>query len=204
MNNKQLTDEELKTINYYDKFAKEWSDKHSGGIMFNPELELLFKLSPKGKVLEIGAGHGEDARKLIRQFGVENYVGCEPAEGLLKIAKKNNPKAKFENITVYELEKLKQKFDVFWISAMMIHIPKKRLNEVLEVIHKVINEGGAGFISIMEGDADMGESRPGRHYSLWNQKEFEKALTSSKFKILKKRKIMTKASPWLTYLLRVV
>lgn len=199
-----LTDEEAKTIDYYDKFAIEWSDKHSGGTMFSPEMQIMFKLYPQGNVLEIGAGHGEDAKKLIRHYGVENYIGCEPARGLIRIARKNNPKGKFENITVYELEKLNMQFDVFWISAMIIHIPKKRIKEVLSIIHRVIKKGGVGFISIMEGDIDMGESRHGRHYSLWSQKEFEQALTSTSFETLKKRKIVTKASPWLTYLLKVI
>jgi SAM-dependent methyltransferase len=201
---KLLTAEEAKSIDYYDKFAKEWSDKHAGGSMFDPEIGSLFELFPKGKVLEVGVGQGEDAVKLIEQYGVENYVGCEPAEGLLKIAQKNNPGARLVNISVYELERLKQKFDIFWISAMIIHISKTKLNKVLGIVYKVINKGGGGFISIMEGEADMEESRLGRHYSLWKQEEFEGELNRTGFEVINKRRIETKASPWLAYLLRVV
>lgn len=204
MNNKYLSKEEEKTIGYYDEFAKEWSEKHSEGTMFDPEMKTVFELSPRGKVLEIGVGHGMDASKLIKQYGVKNYIGCEPAKGLLKLARKKNPLAKFENISIYEIDGLNEKFDIFWASAMLIHIPKARLAEVLELIHKVIKTGGIGFISVMEGNADMLESRPGRHYSLWSQKEFGKALKKAGFQVLKKRRIETNASPWLTYIFKAI
>ncbi len=199
-----LTPEEIKTINYYDQSAKEWSEKHWGGTMFDPEMQLLFKLLPKGRILEIGSGHGEDAAKLINHYGIENYIGCEPAKRLLKIAKKKNPKANFINISVYELADLNQKFDGFWISATIIHIPKDKLDKVFKNVHNVIRKGGIGFLSIMEGFADMEESRPGRHYSLWMADEFEKELIGANFNIIKKRRIKTSASPWLTYLLKTV
>ena len=201
---KTLTTEEKSTINYYDQHAQEWSLRHSGGAMFNPEMKRIFELIPEGKIIEVGVGHGEDARKLIKHYGLENYFGCEPAEGLLERAKKNNPNAKLLRIPIYEIEDIGRRFDGFWISAMMIHIPKNKLKKALRVLHNVIKKGGIGFVSIMEGNADMEESRPGRHYSLWSKDKFDTELENAGFKIVESRKIETKASPWLTYILKTM
>ena len=202
MRKDKLNIQELKTIEYYDQNAEDWSERHSGGEMFDPEMELMFGLLTAGKILEIGTGSGEDADKLITHYGSENYVGVDASKGLLKIAQKRNPKANFINLSIYDLGKLDHKFDGFWVSAMLIHVPKNKLQAAFENLKNVLNDRAIGFISIMEGTADMEESRPGRHYTLWMPNEFEKELKDAKFEIIKSRRIETKASPWLTYILR--
>lgn len=197
-----LTQEERNTINYYDQHAQEWSDKNSGGTRFDPDMEELFKLVPSGKLLEIGAGHGEDAQKLIRHFGVENYTGVEPAKGLLQIARERVPDGNFIQAGIYDIDFPTNSFDAFWVCAMLIHLHKDKLHDALVRIHNVVKDGAYGFVSVMEGDADMQESRPGRFYSLWGQEEFEKELKSAGFKIIRKRRIeQQNGNPWLAYIL---
>ena len=85
-----LTSAEQKSISYYDTHAEEWVQKHGSGRHALNDLQDFFKLVPSGKVLEVGVGSGVDATKLIRHFGVNNYIGVEPAKGLLEITKKRN------------------------------------------------------------------------------------------------------------------
>lgn len=202
----ELTKEEEKTIKYYDENALTWAQKHglSGDkeLMFQPEMELLFKLVPQGKILEIGTGHGGDAIQLVKHYGLNNYVGVDASGGLLRIAKERNPKADLRLANVFELDFPKESFDGFWISAMLIHIPKNKLNEALSNVHLVTKKGGVGFVSIMEGTADMEESRPGRYFSLWGQDEFTDELLKAGFETLHKRRIDTDASSWMTYLIK--
>src|SRR3989344_3277821 len=160
-----LTSEEQKTIQYYDEHAGEWAQKHgmadpSNYKLFDPEMKLLFKLRPTGKVLEIGTGHGGDAIELIAQYGVENYVGIDASTGLLKIARSRNPGADLRQQNIYEMSFPDEIFDVFWISAMLIHVHKNKLQNALKNVRRVVKPGGIGFVSVMEGNADMEESRP--------------------------------------------
>ena len=200
----KLSKEELKTIDYYDQNAPEWSEKHSRGTMFDLDMELLFKLLPEGKMLEVATGSGEDATKLLAHYGIENYIGTDASTGLIRIAKKRNPKANLIHLSIYDLEKLSQKFDGFWISAMLIHVPKDKFQIALKSLKSALSGGAIGFISIMEGSADMEESRPGRHYSLWEASKFEKELKDAKFEIINSRRTETNASPWLAYILKKV
>lgn len=202
---KTLTKKEKTTIEYYDQHASEWSEKHSGGTMFDEDMQEFFKLVPSGKILEIGAGHGEDATKLIKHFGIKNYCGVEPAKGLVEIARKRNPQANFIQKTIYELDFPQDSFDAFWVCAMLIHIPKEKLNEALIKIRDCVKDKSFGFISVMEGNVNMEEDRPGRYYSLWSQEEFERELTSAGFSIHRKRRFIPgKGSPWLAYILEKV
>lgn len=200
--NKILTTEENKTIEYYDQNAVEWSEKHSGGTMFDQDMKELFNLVPSGRVLEIGVGGGEDAIKLIKYYGDKNYCGVEPAKGLIKRARERNPQASFIQKTIYDMDFPRNSFDVFWVCAMLIHIPKSRLNEALTKIGDCAVDKACGFISVMEGNFDMEESRPGRFYSLWSPEEFERELIKANFSIYSKRRIVPeKGSPWLAYIL---
>ncbi len=172
--------------------------------MFQPEMELLFQLVHQGKILEIGTGHGGDAIQLIKHYGIENYTGIDASSGLLKIAKSRNPGADLRLMDIYSLDFPPHVFDGFWISAMIIHLPKNKLHNALDDVHRVIKTGGIGFISIMEGSEDMLESRPGRHYSLWSQSEFENDLKAVGFEVVHKRRIEPGNSPWVTYLVKAV
>ena len=204
----KLSPEELQTIKYYDDNAQLWSEKHGLNnnieLMFQPEMDKLFKPIPKGKILEVGTGHGGDAIQLISHYGLKNYIGCDASRGLLKIAKSRNPGASIKFLSIYDLN-FNNSFDSFWASAILIHIPKKRLAQALGKLHQSLKKGGIGFISIMEGSADMEESRPGRYYSLWQQPEFEKELSKVGFTVINKRKmenVQPVSSPWLGYLVK--
>jgi ubiquinone/menaquinone biosynthesis C-methylase UbiE len=166
-------------------------------------MEHLFQLVPKGKILEVGVGHGGDAKLLMDQYGEPNYIGCEPSEGLLQVAKSNLGYGDIRPLTIYDLN-FPFQFDAFWICATLIHIPKNKLQFALNKVHNCIKSGGIGFVSVMEGNSDMQQSRPGRYYSLWSQSEFEKEITTSNFEIISTRKVPTSESPWLAYLLRAI
>ena len=200
-----LTTKERETISYYDTHAEEWKVKHKQAGEYGrlePEFLLLFKLLPKGKMLEIGSGTGEDAINLIDQYGVENYIGIEPAEGLRKIALENNPDAKFLDSTIYNLDFPNNSFDGFWLCQMLIHIPRSRINEALQSLKGVVKHNGIGMISTLEGNEDMEESRPGRYYSLWKDEEFREIIIQNGFEIIHQRKLETGASPWLIYMVK--
>lgn len=205
MQSNKLTAKEKETINYYTEHSQDWRVKHKQIGKFGrltPEFKLLFKTLSKGKIIEIGTGTGEDAKNLIKHYGVANYVGVEPSEGLRKVAIENNPKAQFIDTSIYDLKPLKGLFDGFWLSQMLIHIPKNRINQALKSLGDTLKKQSVGMISILEGEGDSQESRPGRFYALYNDKEFSNILKANGFEIFHKRKLETGHSPWLIYFLQ--
>lgn len=202
----KLTPKERQTIKYYSEHSEEWKVKHKQAGKFGrlaTEFKLFFKLLPTGKIIEIGTGTGEDAVNLIKKYGIKNYIGIEPAKGLLKIALRNNPGANLVNKSTYDIDSPENTFDGFWMCQMLIHIPKGRMNEALQEVNNIVKPGGIGLISILEGlNADMEESRPGRFYTLWADTEFSQMLVKNGFEIVHKRKLETGSSPWLIYIVR--
>jgi SAM-dependent methyltransferase len=203
-----LTPQERETIQYYDDSAQDWADKHGKGetiSTFAIQMKKLFELAPTGIILEIGGGHGKEAALLIDHYGVENYVGVDASEGLLRLAKERNPNAKFIHSTVYDLDGIEDAtVNAFWISAMLIHVPKDRLQEALDSLKGKLADSSYGFFSILDGDADMQNSRRGRYYSLWTKKDFTAELEKAGFSVEDFRRYPGNGNDWLGFIVKFV
>lgn len=193
-------DKELKTIEYYDRQASQWSSAHGGGeteSYWKTEMEKFHRFLPSGKVIEIGSGAGKDAAALI-QMGYE-YTGTDASKGLIVVAKKRNPGAVFVNQAVDELAFPKEFFDGFWTAATLLHIPKNRIDVALKSIKNVVKQGGIGFISMKSGAGERTDPETGRWFSYYSQKEFKEVLERNGFNIIDQETRKGEKDWWIVY-----
>src|SRR5579859_908314 len=97
---KLLPDEQI-TLDTYEKIAAIWVSSYSPAGFWVEQLKKFNKLMPTGKILEIGAGSGRDAKELV-SLGYD-YVGTDISIKLLEAARKALPGQKFYKQSVYEL-----------------------------------------------------------------------------------------------------
>lgn len=179
-----FTKKEEITITNYNKFAAKWTNAHTETDIFDNAFPKFKKYLPKGKILEICCGGGRDAKK-IDEAGYE-YTGVDVSMGLLEQAIKNNPKLTFLLQDVYQLN-FPFLFDGFWCVATLLHIPKRRIHEALQSIHRVVKPDGVGFLCIKQGRGDMvlyEDEYEKRYFSYYTQDEFSEILTVNGFSIL--------------------
>lgn len=206
----KLLKEEKLTLSAYEKDGVKWAAEHNDSDRWSPDFIRLKKYLPKGKILEIGSGGGRDAKKL-HQLGY-TYVGTDISKTLLKVAQKQNPNLKFFHKSVYNLDFTKNSFDGFWACAVLLHIPKSRIDEALQNIVKIVKNNGIGFISVKQGDGesivddtlDNGTNLK-RFFAYYQLEEFANVLKRNAFKILNSeiRKVSEKTT-WLIYFVRVI
>lgn len=170
-----------KTINFYDQNAEKWRNGciNKEGSFRDMSVAKLKEFLPEGKILEIGSGPGIDAEKLVKA-GFD-YIGTDASEGFIELAKKLNPNINFIKMAVEELDFPKNNFDGFWTSATLLHIPKNRINIILNKIREVCKTGAIGFISLKMGETEGEEKETGRWYSFYKKDEFEKILRKNRF-----------------------
>jgi len=201
-----LTPEEEITKRSYDKFASQWAPRHMTPRFWGKEMDKFKELLPQGKVLEVGAGGGRDARALIKAG--YDYVGTDISGPLLAEAKKNVPGAQFEQVSLYDLD-FPYKFDGFWCAAVLLHIPKKYISKALKAIKRNLKSGAIGFIAIKEGDEEKMENDPddhggGRFFAYWQNDEFKDVLESNGLDVLKEGYVpISERTKWLTYHVKV-
>lgn len=197
---------EDETIAAYNAYAEEWHERHLEPRYWGDAMDYFQELLPRGKMLEIGAGGGRDAKDLIAR-GYE-YYGTEPAENFVAIARQYNPGATFEQRSVYELQS--GEHDGFWASAVLLHIPRDRIQEALGNLHGAVKRGAVGFIAIKEGDGEKVEIGGDsvaikRLFVLWRDDDFKKELVKAGFEVIKHvRTEKSQRTTWLKYFVRAV
>jgi SAM-dependent methyltransferase len=207
MSMSELTSEEKTTIATYDKQAESWSTNHSITSFWGDEMARFNELLPIGKLLEIGAGGGRDAKELIERG--YDYLGTNISSGLLEQARENNPGVNFEQVSVYDLD-YKELFDGFWCVAVLLHIPREKIDSALSAINKSMKRGAIGFIAIKEGDGEQLEATNAntggdeRYFVYWSDNDFSNKLADNGFTIVERdNKPMNERTQWLTYIVQV-
>lgn len=195
-----MDERKLKTVSYYDEEARNWSDSHGGDdtdSWWAKEMKTFHEYLPTGSVIEIGAGAGKDAESLIK-LGYD-YTGTDASIGLLELAEKRNPGARFFQKYVHELEPSLGTFDGFWASAVLLHIPREEIEESLNAISSILVTEGIGFITMKEGGGERIDPQTGRLFSYYSEEEFTQHLNNTGFSVLKSEKRITTKDSWLIF-----
>jgi hypothetical protein len=109
---------------------------------------------------------------------------------MVSLARRNVPEAHFEQINLYDLRKLKVKFDGFWARAVYLHVPKSRINESLQSLNKCLKLNAIGMMSIKDGDREEFEVRDKekmheeRLFVYWKKEEFIELLKVNGFQVV--------------------
>lgn len=204
----KLTPQEQQTIDAYNQNATAWAKSRSGKGYWLKEKQKFQKYLLRGKLLEVGSGGGRDAKELI-EMGY-NYIGTDISKELLEEARKNNPGVTFLHKSVYELDFPPQTFDGFWACAVLLHMPKDRIDNALQSIHKVIKKGGIGFISLKKGDDEkfiegdhVGISYK-RFFAFYQQEEFTEKLERNNYEVLESYESEHSNKPWIVFFVKVL
>ncbi len=183
-----LLPEEETTVETYDQIASIWVNNYSPSGFWSAELKKFHELLPTGKILEIGAGGTRDAKELLA-LGYK-YIGTDISSKLLDVARRGLPDQKFYQQSVYKLS-FPKKFDGFWASKVLLHLPKSRINEALQQIRSVVRPGGVGFISLIAGEGEElrqetwdDGSRHKRYFAYYFKNEFTDVLKRNGYEVL--------------------
>ncbi len=205
----QLTSEEEKTLEFYQKSAEKWAEAHRIDLdCWRSQFENFNKLLSEGKIIDVGCGHGRDALFLNKQF---KYIGIDISSELIEQARKLVPDADFRVMSMYNLDFPEHTFDGFWASAFFLHIPKSKIDDTLGKLKKVLKPNAIGFIAMKEGKEErMVADKLGgeRFFAFYQQEEFAKVLERNSFEVLESTKDLRKYNPpqnltvWLLYFIR--
>lgn len=198
------------TIDAYNKIADEFHSRNSV-TLYGREYEIYKELIGKGnKILEIGCGTGRDADQLIK-LGFD-YTGIDASDGMLKIAQERVREGKFKIGDFYALDFPSETFDGFWATASFLHVPKKDIDVVLSEAHRILKNGGIGFISVKQktlmDEGIIKETKAGgieRYFAFYEKDEFKNILERDKFNVVNITTVQENdkdQTTWLCYFVR--
>lgn len=121
----------------YTKIAEKYHNQRS--IYPNKKLLLKFiKYLPKNsRVLDLGCGAGVPVSKFLADNRYK-VTGIDFSDGMLRLARKNVPKAKFLKMDMTKLRLKENSFDGAVSFYAIIHVPREKHSRIYRGIHKIL------------------------------------------------------------------
>jgi ubiquinone/menaquinone biosynthesis C-methylase UbiE len=169
---REYVDYKNKTIETYNKNAKELSEKYSKltAIKERPEFQKFIELINGKKILDLGCGPGYNS-VYFQDKGLE-VTAIDLSEEMIKLCKE-----KGLNASVMDIENLKFQdkiFDGIWATTSLLHIPKLKLKNVIEKLNLILKDSGIIHICIKEGKGERlieYSQNSSRFFSFWEEDE---------------------------------
>lgn len=194
-----------KTISTYDDSASELAEFFKGVGARVDDIERGIQLcgaKDNIHVVEIGCGDGRDAVEIIPR--VSSYIGVDPSEGLLEIARRRLPDSIFVKADALNYD-YPENVDVIYAFASLLHISKPDIKVALEEASKSLRSGGIYYISLKEREdyteevkRDQYGERMFYYYSLSNIRE----LSARWFSVVYENRYRIGHTAWFTIALK--
>ncbi|WP_179817369.1 class I SAM-dependent DNA methyltransferase [Allostreptomyces psammosilenae] len=120
---------------------------------------LAGELSPGGLVLDVGCGTGVPTARQLVDAG-HRVVGVDISEGMLNLARKAVPEARFERVDIADLGRaevaagLGAPFDAATAFFSLLMLPRAEIPGALRTVHGLLRPGGLFALSMVEADVD--------------------------------------------------
>lgn len=133
----------------YNKIAKDWNKDHDIDLWWIEATETFLSFLPTGaSILDIGCAGGAKSKYMSdKGYAVE---GIDFSEEMIKDARERFPDLHFEVMDIYDLDEYPKKFDAVFAQAVLLHIPKKKIKDVLQMIKNKLNDGGFIHVALKE------------------------------------------------------
>ena len=133
----------------YNRIAEDWDNDHTNDQWWREGLEKFTSLFiPGASILDVGCGSGVKSEILEKKR--MKVTGIDFSEKMLEIAKRRVPNGNFQLIDLYNLSDFHEKFDGIFAQAVLLHIPKKNVEETVHSLKEKLNSGGYFYVAVKE------------------------------------------------------
>ena len=182
-------DEQANTIQFYNERADVWASLKSNPFFLEDEF-VKFKgfLKDGDSVLDIGCAAGVHVPLFLGIGQKLQYTGMDASSELLSIARRRYPATNFfeGNILDFELPVNTSRFDGFWASAVLMHVPFESWDRLFDNLASLMKSGAHGFINMPSSHPSADPSSDSRYFTLLSQEQQSAHITDLGWKILDK------------------
>jgi SAM-dependent methyltransferase len=114
---------------------------------------LIERLPPRSRVLDVGCGTGTPTARRLADAGHE-VTGIDISGGMLALARRAVPAAKFHSLDVADLDRSLGDFTAIVAFFSLLMLPRAEIPMALERIYDLLEPGGHFLLSMVEADLD--------------------------------------------------
>jgi len=191
------------TIRTYNELANVYDDETKYfWDSFPQTITDAFCSVAHGRVLDVGSGPGRDAM-LLRQHGFD-VICLDASEEMVRLSSANG----FDSV-VGDFDSLPfpdGSFGGVWAYTSLLHARKSEIGRSLAEIRRVLKDGGALCLGMIEGDIEhyrkSSEMEKLRWFSFYQKGELEDILRKNNFEIVYFEQFKPKTKNYLNFVCR--
>lgn len=131
----------------YNRIAKDWVEDHAKDDWWEAGTELFASVLPqRSHILDIGCAGGMKTKFFV-QKGFK-ATGIDLSDKMIEIAEAKVPDADFYVRDITKPLKMNTIYDAIVAQAVLLHIPKNELSEVLKNILESLKQNGYFYASV--------------------------------------------------------
>lgn len=138
------------SVEFYEKNADSFVAQTADVDMAALYQRFCEHLRPGASVLDAGCGSGRDALAFSK---LGYYVVAFDASPKMVAAARQRAGVPVHQMT-FETMKFDQTFDGIWACASLLHVPRSRLSNVLEILASILEPAGILYASFKYGDKE--------------------------------------------------
>ena len=137
------------TIEWYDNNAEQYWE-NSKRVSFEDVIDnFLQRLPAQALILDVGCGTGRDTR-VFHDKGA-HVAGVDISEGLLLVARRENPDITFVTADFVRLPFEGRSFDGVWSHASLVHLETlEEVKQALREFYRVLRPGGFLYVYVKD------------------------------------------------------
>lgn len=138
----------------FDRAAGIYQDKFMDQALYNDTYDLFCRQFEKRnpKIFEIGCGPGNITRYMLSKRPDFDILAIDVAPNMIKLAKENNPGARFKVMDCREIDQMTDTFDGIMCGFCMPYLSKEECANLIRDCAQLLHGGGVLYFSTMEGD----------------------------------------------------
>ena len=160
----------MKTIDYYNKHAEEFTASTFEVDMESLYQPFLVELQEGARILDVGCGPGRDTLA-FKNKGYQVDAIDNSEELVKKATQLTGIPVRLQSF--YEID-ADQAYDGIWACASLLHCERSRLVEVLQNMLRALKPHGVIYMSFKHGDLDR--EKDGRHFTDLNEVQVKELL----------------------------
>lgn len=131
----------------YDKLADLYTTEREKFDNWAEVKAFTEKLPENARVLDAGSGTGMPVAEFLVKSGFE-VIGIDISSGMVETARRNVPKANFQQMDMTRLNLPPASFDGVISTYAIIHIPRELHAGIFRSFHSILKPGGVMLVSV--------------------------------------------------------
>jgi len=151
---KQINEETRKSFNlaaekYYERFKDEMKQKEYDRVLLD---KFASNFDSKSIICDMGCGPGHITRYLFDK-GL-NVFGIDISERCIQIARRENPKMRFQVMDMARLDIADESIDGIISFYSIIHTPKRLIHTLFHEFNRVLKKDGKILVVVKKGSTE--------------------------------------------------